>query len=124
MKVSVDVTYTDSVALALLPVASTRNWAFPAAYSASWIETVSVARCVGVALGGTEVAVRVAVGPAGTGVAVAGAEVGAEVGVRVAVEVGGATVGVGDGLVAVGVRVAVDSGGASRLISKARAGDQ
>ena len=35
MKVFVDVTYTDNVALALLPVASTRNWALPAAYSAN-----------------------------------------------------------------------------------------
>ena len=76
MKAFVDVTYTDNVALALLPVASTRTWALPAAYSANWIETVSVATCVGVALGGTDVAVRVAVGLAGTGVAVAGAGVG------------------------------------------------
>src|SRR5215211_5390207 len=84
------------------------------------METVSVATCVGVALGGTAVAVRTAVGLAGTGVAVAGAEVG----VGVTVEVGGATVGIEDGLVAVGVRVGVGSGGASRLISNARTDDQ
>ncbi len=70
MKVFVDVTYTDNVALALLPVASTRTWALPAAYSANWIETVSVATGVGVALDGIAVAVGVAVGLAGTGVAV------------------------------------------------------
>ena len=63
-------------------------------------------------------AVRVAVGLAGTDVAVAGAEVG----VRVTVEVGGATVGVKDGPVVVGVRVGEASGGASRLISNEQIG--
>lgn len=67
-----------------------------------------------------DVAVRVAVGLAGMGVAVAGAEVG----VRVNVEVGGATVAVRVGPIAVGVRVDVGSGGASRRISKERADDQ
>ena len=83
-------------------MASTRSSALPAEYSASCIDTVSDATVVGVrvgvsegmAVGGTDVAVRVAVGLAGTDVAVAGAEVG------------GATVGVKDGPVAVGVRAA------------------
>ena len=71
------------------------------------------------ALGGIDVAVRVAVGLAGTDVAVAGAEVG----VRVTVEVGGATVGVKVGPMAVGVRVGVGRE-APRLISKERTADQ
>ena len=66
----------------MLPVASTRNSRFPAEYSANWIDIVSVATCVGVALAGMEVAVRVAVGGS--------------------VEVGVAIIGVADGPVAVG----------------------
>ena len=65
MNVFVDVTKTDNVALALLPVASTRNCAFPAEYSASWMEMVSAATVVGVRVfvgEGIVVGVRVAVG--------------------------------------------------------------
>ena len=102
-----EVTYTWSVAVELLLVASTRSSAFPAEYSASWMDTVSAATKVGVPVfvgEGMAVGVRVAEGPGTVG--------------------GRVEVGVKDGPMAVGVRVEVGSGAASRLISMERAADQ
>lgn len=86
------------VALALLPVASTRNWALPAEYSANWIEMLSAATVVGV---------RVFVGEAiAVGVRVA---VGGKVEVGVAegpvVGEGRVEVGVAEGPMGVGVAI-------------------
>ena len=97
------------VALALLPVASTRNCAFPAEYSANWMDMVSAA---------TLVAVRVGVAE--------GIAVGVRVGVGGKVEVGVADgpAAVGKGCAAVGVRVGEGNGEAPRLISNERTADQ
>jgi hypothetical protein len=95
----------------LLPVASTRNSSFPAEYSASWMDMVSVATvglagtCEGVALGGT-VAVLVAVGST-------------VVGVREGVTVNATSVGVADGPIAVGTGC-VAVGVVSRRITNER----
>ena len=102
--------------MALLLVASTLNRRFPASYSATWIETVSVATvglataCEGVALAGT-VAVLVGVGG---GVAVGVATTG----------VADGPVAVGIGCVAVKVGVGVGVGVVRRRITNERTVDQ
>lgn len=88
--------------------------------SAATVVAVRVGVIEGIALGGIDVGVRVAVGLETTDVAVGGSEVMADVHVAV----GGAVIGVRDGPIAVGVRVEVGRAGASRLISMERAVDQ
>ena len=105
------------MALEFVLVASTLNSAFPAEYSASWMDTVSAAGIVAVLVG---VGGRVEVGITIVGVADGPVAVGkGGVAVRVGVRVG---VDVEDGTVVVGVGEA--SGGASRLISNERTDDQ
>lgn len=84
-----EVTYTWSVAVELLLVASTRSSAFPAEYSASWMDMVSAAGTVAVLVGvegRVEVGVTI-VGVADGPVAVGKGGVAVRVGVRVGVGV-------------------------------------